>query len=424
MELPCLPVQLTTLSPVLSAYTRWAGAPSVGDFALAEPRCPPGAAQDDEPDTRSGLEHAGGGCPRDILSDRGTRVFVAVMSAPANAHLRQGIRETWCVAARRATAAAARNVSFAVAFVVGTRPDGSYAPELLEEAAAFGDLALVPVVDNVGNVTNKLVRSMSDAARDPATTHFFRADDDSWVNIDRVAEELSAATVDAVPRSAVVPRRADPHAPWCWGRFTEAYPELGLEFPAGFGFLLSAPLLKAVVAGAGHHGERVSSHARHDQGGALRPPLKSAGGFVRGTRIWVADDLFVGVLLWPLRHERIHDMRIHDWPTRHLNGQLASERSVVVHKVRSREEFAMLEAGDYAAINAAAVAAAAAAAGGGTTVVVDGVAHTLAAAPTVEECAQLGLGAEDCALLARSMGGRKPRRRRIRASRAPHYFCL
>ena len=109
------------------------------------------------------------------------------------------------------------------------------------------------------------------------------------------------------------------------------------------------------------------------------------------------------MLLWPLRHERIHDMRIHDWPTRHLNGQLASERSVVVHKVRSREEFAMLEAGAFAAINAAAVAAAAAAAGG-TTVVVDGVAHTLAAAPTVEECAQLGLVAEDCALLARSMG--------------------
>lgn len=220
----------------------------------------------------------------------------------------------------------------------------------------YGDIVIVPSWDGAGNVTAKQVHSMRyfallhseakalDLLPPPRPglaasrpTHYMRVEDDVYVNVLRIAEELISGVARVLPGP-------DLHFPttFAWAFFvTEgaAYP-----YPAGAAFVLSANLVQALAA--------AHELAPLDIG---RPQPDSAcdgrgkGGFHEFG--WSTDDAFVGLLLRPFRYTRLNDRRFHDALGRGINGFPASNHSLAIHGLRTWTEFNILHADRFEEFN-------------------------------------------------------------------------
>lgn len=253
------------------------------------------------------------GCPQKLSGT--TRLFVAVPSAAQNVRRRQWVRSTWCQ----------NDLGIAVAFFVGGGAEDD-----------MGDIVSANVWDGPDNVTAKQVETMRYFARLDAT-HYARVEDDVYVVLPTLLDELATGYVRPLPGPPVEVR--DPLA---WAFFvTEGAAH---AYPSGSAFVLSASLVRAVAA--------ADAESPLDVGAPAADSGKMKGGKGGWHEWgWSTDDAYLGLLLRLFRYQRIHDRRFHDPPGRPINGWPASPHSLAVQGLTSWEDFALLHARDFGAFN-------------------------------------------------------------------------
>lgn len=363
------------------------------------------------------------GCPDTLDPSARIRLFVAVPSAAQNAARRQWARATWCQEARERPAAGA---SVQVKFFVGRDPGtGAPFPRIDSEAARYGDVVTVPSWDGQDNVTAKQVNTFryfallhGDAVsqdafspapgRSPAPpTHYARVEDDVFAFLPTLTGELVAGRIRAFPGPDV---DLDAGTPFAWAFFVRG----AYAYPSGSGFLLSARLPRAVVAGDAvlplDIGGPGPSGTCVDGADGCKPSW-GKGGYRRhgGPGAWSTDDAHVGALLDPYAFARVDDRRFHDPLGSGLNSWPASRHSLAVAGLRTWDDFRLLGDRAFDAFNGARGVPGLAHAADGTsllTMEVNGLRYDVPLAGcagveelTVEACALFALQAPMCETL-------------------------
>ena len=278
------------------------------------------------------------GCPAHLTKTDLVRLFVSVPSAAQNARRRRWARASWCQDARK--------LRVAVKFFVGAHAE--------IEDLRYDDIVRVPSWDGQDNVTAKQLHSMryfaslfGDRVRDwPALdrvtpTHYARVEDDVFPFVETMLREIGHKHIRAVPSTQAVAE------PFLWALIIQGKP----PYPAGSGFVLSAVIVRAVVA---------ADYVTELDTGAPAPlnvakPSWGKGGW-RHTPYsegrWSTDDAFVGLLIAPYRAQKINDRRFHEAPgAGSISGWPASSNSVVVAGLRAWVDFLLLQQKDFDAFN-------------------------------------------------------------------------
>lgn len=212
-------------------------------------------------------------------------------------------------------------------------------------------MVIVPSWDGAGNVTAKQVHSMRYFAllhgaktafdlspappglAESRPTHYMRVEDDVYVNLQRITEELVSGVARVVPGP-------DLRLPttFAWAFFvTEgaAHP-----YPTGAAFVLSANLVQALAAA--HELAPLDIGRPQPDSSSDR---RGKGGFHEFG--WSTDDAFIGLLLRPFSYTRVNDRRFHDALGRGINAFPASNHSLAIHGLRTWTEFNLLHAARF-----------------------------------------------------------------------------
>ena len=113
-------------------------------------------------------------------------LIVLVMSAPANSEVRDVIRNTWLSVSKK-------EHSFEALFVVGkTDLDSTQMHEIELEKNRYDDLLILPMFDAYEALTNKVLESIVFVQKHYRFDYLLKCDDDSFVDIVRVLQELEA----------------------------------------------------------------------------------------------------------------------------------------------------------------------------------------------------------------------------------------
>ncbi|XP_067324517.1 beta-1,3-galactosyltransferase 4-like [Anolis sagrei] len=123
--------------------------------------------------------------PPEVCSPTAPSLLVLVVSAPRHATQRQAIRSTWGGARR------AGKFTVQIFFVLGLPREPSLQTALEQEAAGHHDLVQGRFLDTYGNLTLKTLSLMGWAAvHCPGTLFVVKVDDDIFLNLPGLAEEL------------------------------------------------------------------------------------------------------------------------------------------------------------------------------------------------------------------------------------------
>nr|XP_060616680.1 beta-1,3-galactosyltransferase 4-like [Anolis sagrei ordinatus] len=123
--------------------------------------------------------------PPEVCSPRAPSLLVLVASAPHHATQRQAIRSTW------GGARWAGKFTVQICFVLGLPREPSLQMVLEQEAAEHQDLVQGRFLDSYGNLTLKTLSLMGWAATHcPGTLFLVKVDDDIFLNLPGLAEEL------------------------------------------------------------------------------------------------------------------------------------------------------------------------------------------------------------------------------------------
>jgi len=111
-------------------------------------------------------------------------LLVLVISTPGNSAVRDVIRNTWLSVSKK-------NHNFKALFVMGNRNLNSKEEyEIATEKSRYDDILLLPVFDSYGTLTNKVLRSIVFVQKHHRFDFLLKCDDDTFVDIERVIEEL------------------------------------------------------------------------------------------------------------------------------------------------------------------------------------------------------------------------------------------
>ncbi|KAH8058155.1 polysaccharide pyruvyl transferase [Aureococcus anophagefferens] len=158
----------------------------------------------------------------------------------------------------------------------------------------------------------KLLRAVEFfAAHASGPTHWGRIDDDSYAFVDRVAAGLLAPErIKLAPDTKDDAFSADE---FVWSFFMERSDFHAAPFAVGFGSIMTAGLARHLAAasldfGFGRRGDLVA-HNRDDgcdigEANDVGVDTRRTGGCFM-ERFW-DDDIFLGMVLWPLKHARLH----------------------------------------------------------------------------------------------------------------------
>jgi len=121
-------------------------------------------------------------------------LLVLVVSSPSNSLVRDTIRNTWLSVSKK-------NHNFKALFVLGSRNLNSKEEyEIAQEKSRYDDILLLPLFDSYGTLTNKVLKSLVFAHKHFQFDHLLKCDDDTFVDVARLVEEVQA--------------RADPSLYW------------------------------------------------------------------------------------------------------------------------------------------------------------------------------------------------------------------
>ena len=287
---------------------------------------------------------------------RPVRLAVIGVSKRSNVDVRDAIRRTWCATARALNAETRGAATVKVRWTVA-RPPGAVAAD---DDAAEQDVRTVNHVDSPSASSRGFLLAFLDApAFAPDATHVLAVDDDAYPFLDRLVGELAAkraATQDIGDRAP--PRPVALEATFVWGYYM-VHGDFGpWPFPVGFGRVFSADVVRAVAAAHAVAPLDFGDDSCVDGGQAS---------CVKGVAVY--GDNFVGLLLAPIAHQRVHDRRFHalvggtdDDRGDHVPAYPASPASLVVDRHDLKKHIgaaAFLDAvhlaattADYDAVNA------------------------------------------------------------------------
>ena len=110
----------------------------------------------------------------------GTKLFVAIVSAPANVNKRNAIRKTWLARLKKTW----NKASAGYAFLLGRTSSSAVQAQIDRESSAHGDVIQVDMVDAYFNLTLKDTTLLNWLDKNCPTVHFvLKVDDDVYVNV-------------------------------------------------------------------------------------------------------------------------------------------------------------------------------------------------------------------------------------------------
>ena len=301
-------------------------------------------------------------CPQALPASARVRLLVTTTSGPKNVANRDAIRGTWCTTAAATVTRSRGAAAVAVRFFVARATDGAAAAALASERERRDDLEFLDDFDDTRyTVLLKLLRAVEFfAAHASGPTHWGRIDDDSYAFVDRVAAGLLAPErIKLAPDTKDDAFSADE---FVWSFFMERSDFHAAPFAVGFGSIMTAGLARHLAAasldfGFGRRGDLVANNRddgcdigeANDVGVDTR---RTGGCFME--RFW-DDDIFLGMVLWPLKHARLHDDKFHWIAGRDGRASprgIGPDSIIVNGLVASAGEFEKTFKGDYFGVNA------------------------------------------------------------------------
>ena len=111
-------------------------------------------------------------------------LLILVLSSPGNVDVRNTIRQTWLSVSKK-------NHNYQAFFVVGDRGlNNKQVYDLAGEKSRHSDLLVLSMHDTYNDLTRKLVKSLEFAHKNFRFDYVLKCDDDTFVDVERVVEEL------------------------------------------------------------------------------------------------------------------------------------------------------------------------------------------------------------------------------------------
>lgn len=220
----------------------------VGWFLNTQCHCLPDFAQADRDRHHlAGLVEECGEREQSVRSssrEKGIRLFAGVLTAAKNHRARQAIRESW----------GSHPGLHRLLFFSAKPSDELMFDSLRREAAAEGDVVVLPSIwESYHNITYQTLEVLRFAAADRDTTHVLKADDDSYVRLDRLLARIEAAPNSRMFMGAIEDPGGGPHRDPTsqWYITTQEWPsERYPPWAHGAGYVLSQDLVREIAAGA------------------------------------------------------------------------------------------------------------------------------------------------------------------------------
>lgn len=218
-------------------------------------------------------------------------LLVLVLSSPGNVELRNTIRQTWLSVSKK-------NHNYQAFFVVGDRGlNSKQVYDLAGEKSRHSDLMVLPMHDTYNDLTRKLIKSLEFAHKNFKFDYILKCDDDTFVDVERVVEEL-AIHKDPFLYWGFFDGRAPVQTKGKWADTSYKLCDRYIPYALGGGYVLARELVKFIAENS------------------------------RILELYSSEDVTVGTWLAGIKVNRKHDTRFDtEWKSRGC-----SSKFLVTHK--------------------------------------------------------------------------------------------
>ena len=167
-------------------------------------------------------------------------LFVCVLSAPKNTGTRNTVRTTW---------AEQVPVGVRVMFVIGLgHLDNHTKASLYEENEFHGDLVLLDThTDSYVRLTSKVVEAMKWVQENINFDYFMKSDDDAYVRLDKLIENLSDKPRIKLYQGYFLDRDGEVYKTGKWAEPVPYICEKYVSYALGAGYILSRDLVEFIA---------------------------------------------------------------------------------------------------------------------------------------------------------------------------------
>ncbi|CAN6291464.1 unnamed protein product [Urochloa humidicola] len=170
------------------------------------------------------------------------KLFIGILSATNHFAERMAVRKSWMISARRSSNVVAR-------FFVALNGKMEVNEELKKEAEYFGDIVIVPFMDNYDLVVLKTIAIVEYGVRVVPAKHIMKCDDDTFVRIKSVLDQVK--TVQS-GKSMYVGNINYYHRPLRSGKWSVTYEEWPEEvyppYANGPGYVISSDIAQYILS--------------------------------------------------------------------------------------------------------------------------------------------------------------------------------
>ncbi|XP_064960433.1 hydroxyproline O-galactosyltransferase GALT6-like [Musa acuminata AAA Group] len=176
------------------------------------------------------------------FTDEPVELFIGILSAGNHFAERMAVRKSWMSAVRRSSNVVAR-------FFVALHGRKEVNMELKKEAEFFGDIVIVPFMDNYDLVVLKTIAICEYGVRTVSAKYIMKCDDDTFVRLDSVLKEVKKVPAD---KSLYIGNINYYHKPLRSGKWAVTYEEWPEEdyppYANGPGYVVSADIAHFVIS--------------------------------------------------------------------------------------------------------------------------------------------------------------------------------
>ncbi|CAA2969183.1 hydroxyproline O-galactosyltransferase GALT6-like [Olea europaea var. sylvestris] len=175
-------------------------------------------------------------------------LFVGILSAGNHFAERMAVRKSWL------QLGSIKSMSFVARFFVAMHARKEVNVELMKEADFFGDIVIVPYMDNYDLVVLKTVAICEYGVRTVAAKYIMKCDDDTFVRLDAVMNEVKKAPS---ARGLYIGNINYHHKPLRHGKWAVTYEEWPEEhyppYANGPGYIVSSDIAQYIVSDFENH---------------------------------------------------------------------------------------------------------------------------------------------------------------------------
>ncbi|KAJ1421760.1 Glycosyl transferase, family 31 [Sesbania bispinosa] len=177
------------------------------------------------------------------IPDSGVELFIGVLSAGNHFAERMAVRKSWM------QHRLIKSATVVARFFVALHPRQEVNVELKKEAEFFGDIVIVPYLDNYDLVVLKTVAICEYGVHTVSAKYIMKGDDDTFVKVDAVINEARKFPDDA---SFYIGNINYYHKPLRYGKWAVTYEEWPEEdyppYANGPGYILSSDIARYIVS--------------------------------------------------------------------------------------------------------------------------------------------------------------------------------